>query len=198
VEEVEADGDLVYYLPCYVRFLVKEIEDVNVEAMEATVAGALVFSFYYGNVDPGLVQAFAGEGGEQKSAILLEFNQEDSLFLREDKGITRKEEERDRIITYTVRQNFRANLRGKVFLTPFETLDICLSVIIQTVHLPKGSRPCRVSFKFNCMRSSEVDLIGHGEDLTFGYYHMACYHLEARYSNTRKFPFPNTPLCGSN
>jgi hypothetical protein len=151
---VEGEGDLVYYLPCYVRFLVKEIKNVDAEGMEATVAGTLLFSFYYGNVEQELIQAFAGEGGEQLSAILLEFNQEDSIFLREDKGISRKEDEKDRIITYTVRQNFRANLRGNVFLTPFETLDICLSVIIQTVHLPKGSHPHKVSFKFNCMHST--------------------------------------------
>jgi hypothetical protein len=190
VVEVEENGDVVYYLPCYVRFLVKEIKSVDVETMEATVSGALLFSFYYGKVDRALVDLFVGESAE--TAILLEFNQEDSVVLKEDKGVTRKEDDRERVVNFTVRQNFRANLKGNVFLTPFEMLDIYLSVIVQTVHTRRAGP--KTSFKFNCMDSSEVDVLSHGDSLSFGYYRIATHYLDAKYSNSRTYPFAEA-LC---
>lgn len=56
------------------RFLVKEIKNVDVESMEAVVAGTLLFSFYYGAVPQQLLDRFVGKDAE--TAILLEFNQE--------------------------------------------------------------------------------------------------------------------------
>ena len=40
-----------YYLPCYVRLLVKEISNINVAEMQAEVVGTLIFTFYYGNLE---------------------------------------------------------------------------------------------------------------------------------------------------
>lgn len=58
--------------------------------MEGTVTGTLLFSFYYGNIDKKLIDEFAGNQKDKEASILLEFNQEDSLLLNVDKGITKK------------------------------------------------------------------------------------------------------------
>jgi hypothetical protein len=84
----DSTDSLTYYLPCYIRFLVKEIDKVNAAEMEATLSGTLLFSFYYGNIDRSIIEEFVGE--EKKKAILLEFNQGDSIVLKEGDGIAMK------------------------------------------------------------------------------------------------------------
>lgn len=37
--------------------------------------------------------------------------------------------------------------------------------------------------------SKEVDVLGHGSNLSFGYYRIANHNLDAKYTNTRKNPF---------
>ena len=46
-----------------------------------------------------------------------------------------------------------------------------LAVTIQSVRLvfPGEGKP-NVCFKFNCMTTTEVDVLGHGEEISFGYY----------------------------
>jgi hypothetical protein len=39
------------------------------------------------------------------------------------------------------------------------------------------------------MDSTEVDVLAHGEELSFGYYRIASYYMQAKYSNSRKNPF---------
>jgi hypothetical protein len=66
---VDSAGEITYYLPCYVRFLIKEIERVSAGDMEASLAGTLLFSFYYGSIDREVIEEFVGEG--KSKAILL-------------------------------------------------------------------------------------------------------------------------------
>ena len=87
----EKKNRTLYYLPCYVRFKVKEILTIDIAALQATISGTLLFSFSYGNLGRDIVDQFVGEGAK---AILLQFGRQDSLELREDKGITYKEEEK--------------------------------------------------------------------------------------------------------
>lgn len=62
-----------YYLPCYVRFVVKEITKVNVAEMQAEVLGTLLFTFYYGDLDEKILNKFTHFGQNHKP-IFLEFN----------------------------------------------------------------------------------------------------------------------------
>jgi hypothetical protein len=79
----------LYYLPCYIRFKVKEISSLDIEGLQAVISGTLLFSFYYGNLDRRIVDQFVGDGSK---AILLQFSRQESLQLREDKGIVYKED----------------------------------------------------------------------------------------------------------
>lgn len=110
-----------------------------------------------------------------------------------------KEDEKEKIITFVIRQRFGTHLKGNVFLTPFETLDMYMSVTVQSIHLPPRNRQGpKIRIKFNCMDSSEVDVLGHGEDLSFGNYRIASYFMEARYTQSRKNPFKPIAYIGNN
>lgn len=89
-------------------------------------------------------------------------------------------------------------MKGDVFLTPFETLDLYLSVTVQTVHLGRKNRSHKINIKFNCMDSTEIDVLGHGEELSFGYYRIASNHMEWRCTKNRKYPFKPIAYIGKN
>ena len=89
-----------------------------------------------------------------------------------------------------VRQQFTCNLLGDVFYTPFEIINLYLSLTIQSIVLdPKKNDGKRIDIKFNCMSSDSVSLISHGEKLNIGDYSMATFFLEGRYSNSDKNPY---------
>ena len=68
-----------YYLPCYVRFKVKELIGVDIDALQATVSGTLLFGFSYGKMDKKIVDQFVGGN----KAILLQFSRQESILLSE-------------------------------------------------------------------------------------------------------------------
>lgn len=122
---------VTYYLPCYVRFKVKELINVDIDDLTASVSGTLLFSFCYGNMDEELVDAFL-EGDKH---ILLQFSRQESIELSEEKGITFKRDYKEKMIDFTVRQEFNCYVKGDVFFTPFEIIYLYLTITIQTVHL---------------------------------------------------------------
>jgi len=73
-EGKDEDQKICYYLPCYVRFKVKEIGEVNIEGLKGAVSGTLLFSFYYGDMPKKLVKQFVGKNTEK--SILLQFSRQ--------------------------------------------------------------------------------------------------------------------------
>ena len=76
---VEKKKKNTYFLPCYVRFKVKELINVNIDDLTASVSGTLLFSFSYGNLNPKFVDKFV----EGDKSILLQFSRQESLQLTE-------------------------------------------------------------------------------------------------------------------
>lgn len=50
IENSGEDGTITYYLPCYVRFLVKAITSLSLEERKGCVSGTLLFGFHYGKL----------------------------------------------------------------------------------------------------------------------------------------------------
>lgn len=89
-----------------------------------------------------------------------------------------------------IRQDFMCNLVGDVFYTPFEVINLYLTITIQSIPLdPKLNNGRRIDIKFNCMQSDEVSLINHGEKVHLGNYNLANYFLSAKYTNNDKIPY---------
>jgi hypothetical protein len=72
-------GKIIYYLPAYVRFKVKELLSLDIEGLQGEVSGTLLFSFYYGNLSQEILDQFVGEA---EKGILLQFRRQDSLLLK--------------------------------------------------------------------------------------------------------------------
>lgn len=95
------------------------------------------------------------------------------------------------MIDFVVRQDFNCTLVGDVFYTPFEILNLYLTITVQSVVLdPKENDGQRIDIKFNSMRSDEVMLISHSENCAFGNYTLAKYFFDSKYKNSEKNPFP--------
>lgn len=121
---------------------------------------------------------------------MLQFSRQDSVLLKEDKGITYKEDTKNKLIDFVIRQDFTCNLVGDVFYTPFEVINLYLTITIQSIPLdPKQNDGRRIDIKFNCMQSDDVSLISHGEKVNLGNYNLASYFLSAKYSNSDKNPY---------
>lgn len=67
------------------------------------------------------------------------------------------------MVDFTVRQEFTCYIKGDVFFTPFEIVNLYLTVTIQTVHLGMvQSENKKVDIKFNCMTHKDALLISRG------------------------------------
>ena len=89
-----------------------------------------------------------------------------------------------------VRKDFVCSLKGDVFYTPFEIINLYLTITIQTVVLDgKNNNGKRIDVKFNCMNSDDVSLISYGDKCSLGNYELAKHFLAAKYSNSEKTPF---------
>lgn len=114
----ESKDKTIYYLPCYIRLKVKTIKELEIEKLSGVVSGTLLFSFYYGNLPQEILSQFTGPEDDKK-AILIQLSRQESIELREGKGIIYKEDPGSRIIDYVVRTEFDCHLKGDVFYTPF-------------------------------------------------------------------------------
>lgn len=137
---------------------------MEIEKLSGVVSGTLLFSFYYGNLPEGILAQFTGPEDDKK-AILIQLSRQESIELREGKGIIIKEDPGSKIIDYVVRTEFDCHLKGDVFFTPFEILNLHLAITVQTVVLdPKDNDGKRISIKFNCMSSEKVTTIDAASD----------------------------------
>ena len=119
-------------MPCYVRLKVKNIKEFDLEKLSGIVNATLLFSFYYGNLPTHILEQFTGDG---KKAITLQLSRQESIELRDGGSVTAKQDYKTKIIDYVIRTEFDCHLRGDVFYTPFEILNLYLSITIQTVIL---------------------------------------------------------------
>lgn len=56
---VEDKGNTIfYYLPCYLRFKVKNIEAITMESLAGSASGAFLMDIYYGDLEDELLEQF--------------------------------------------------------------------------------------------------------------------------------------------
>jgi len=170
---------------------VKELISVDIDGLTASVSGTLLFSFFYGEMDEELVNSFL-EGDKH---ILLQFSRQEAIELSEDKGITFKRDYKEKMIDFTIRQEFTCYVKGDVFFTPFEIIYLYLTITIQTVHLNASEKDGKkIDIKFNCMTHKDAQLISRGEKTHHGLFTLANNFLDCRYTCIDKNPFKNIEL----
>lgn len=116
---------------------------------------------------------------------MLQFNRQESIQVKEDKGITFKQDTHHRFVDYVIRQNFTCTLEGDVLYTPFEVINLYLSATVQSVALePKNNGGKRIEIKFNCMDTKKTKIIDSSSTCYFGNYTLAKYYLSSRFKNS--------------
>mgnify|MGYP000191599508 CR=1 FL=1 len=79
---------------------------------------------------------------------------------------------------------------GDVFYTPFEVINLYLTITIQTIPLdPKDNGGKKIDIKFNCMGNDNALPISHGDKISIGLYSLATYFMAAKYTNKDKNPY---------
>ncbi len=94
------------------------------------------------------------------------------------------------LIEFVIRKNFKVNLRGNFFLTPFEELSMYLAVNILPIQVEDYGSMHR--FKFNCMDYTGCDnfhIIKHLSGISQGYYRVVSSRMKAAFTNSRDYPF---------
>jgi hypothetical protein len=85
-----------------------------------------------------------------------------------------KEDEKQKMIDFVIRQNFVCNLEGDVFYAPFGIINLYLIVTIHSVFLdPKENDGRRIDIKFNCMTSTKTLLLSYSANCKLGNYDLA-------------------------
>lgn len=67
-----------------------------------------------------------------KDKIILRFNRDDALLLDHENLEVKMVEKGDEI-TYTVRKLLHAGMTSEIFLSPFEVINLILSITIQSI-----------------------------------------------------------------
>ena len=76
-------------------------------------------------------------------------------------------------------------MNGDVFFTPFEIIDLYLTITIQSVVLnPDLNKGERIDIKFNCMSSDFVTEISHSDNCKLGNYVLSRNFIDSAYKNS--------------
>ena len=183
---------VVYYLPTYIRFKVKDIDRMEISSLEGTIDATFLLTFFYGEIPENIIDQFVGDDADQ--SILLQFNQMDSIELKVDKGITLRRFPKTKEVEYVVRVPITTELEGEVFLSPFEILNLIMIMTIQKVTLrPKNNDGQKIEIKFNCMDTTMMSNLDYSTNCKLGNYSLAPYFLKMKFLSTDKISFKNIP-----
>jgi hypothetical protein len=80
----------------------------------------------------------------------------------------------DNTVDFVIRKSFTCELVGEVFYTPFEILNLFLTIKVLPVVLdPNQNDDRKINIKFNCMDTNKFIVLDHTNKTTFGSYEIA-------------------------
>jgi len=121
------------------------------------------------------------------------------MLLKEDGlTITLKKHPKDKFIVFTIRKVFLAFMLEDTLWSPFEVLDLVISITFNTVTIPPhsleplseptGYDPKKeYKISFNCMRNSDKIPISFALDCVYGVYDLAERRLESYHSKLSSY-----------
>lgn len=149
---------------------------MNLENLDAQMNAAIIFSVYYGDLPEPLVKKLQNE-------IILLFGRDDAIKLTEEDNletkISNKKDKKE--IQFTVRKLFHLRIESDVFWSPFEIINLVLSITVQPITDKEHG-----GIKINLMDNDSTFLkLSYTEEGTFGNYDLAENKMKAHYSNER-------------
>jgi hypothetical protein len=176
-----------YYLPVYITNKIKSIQDVSVQNLTGNISCAMIINIGYEGLPEEIIQRL-------ESSIIIQLNRGEAIKLEDDGiSITVKRDKKSNFLIFTIRKLFLAFLLEDTLWSPFELLELIISVTLNTVSiaphsLKKVNEKSEYSpekeykISFNCMRNSDCIPISYALDCVFGIYDLAEKKLEAYHS----------------
>ena len=101
------------------RMKIRHLSEVNINNLEAAFKGTMLFTIYYGDLPRDIVVDFTDKN-KGDNFILISSNHMPAIELNPSTvGIIVKHDYLNRLVTFIVRDTFRARLTGDVFWSPF-------------------------------------------------------------------------------
>ena len=158
---------------------------MDLTCLKAEMNATLIFTVYYGSLPKVLLD-------ELVNNLVFNFGRDDAIQLdTKSLEITLKHKEKDKEFTYTVRKIFKTKIDCDVFWSPFEMVNLVLSITIQSVpfkiaNKETGKKVLSGEMKFNLMDHENNYLkASYSEEGRFGNYDLAEALVTAEFSNER-------------
>jgi len=150
---------------------------MNLDNLDAQMNATIIFTVYYGSLHDVMVTALEND-------IILLFGRDDALKLTEKDNLEIKMSNKPdkKEIQFTVRKLFHLRIDSDVFWSPFEIINLILSITVQPVVTTKGT------VKVNLLDHSDNFLkLSYTEEGTFGNYDLAESLMRTKYTNDRVY-----------
>jgi hypothetical protein len=181
-----------FYIPVYVACKIKSIQDVSAQTLTGNISCALIINVKYGDLPEEIVEKL-------EKGIIIQLNRGEAMQLADDGlNITFKRNYKAEFLTFTIRKVFLAFMVEDTLWSPFEQLDLIISITLNTVTIAADSliaKPYKTGFNpkkeykisFNCMRNSNPIPITYALDCVYGVYDLAERKLETYHTRFSSF-----------
>ena len=138
---------------------------------------SIFLTIFYGDLHDEVVELI-------KKKAVLEVSRGDPVKLEDSLFITTRQNRTEKTLSFTIRKAFQCRMDPHIFWTPFEILNMILTVNLRPITGEAQGK--RFALKFNFMDHPHLDLkISYTEDGTFGQHDLAESLLAVEYSNKR-------------
>lgn len=116
-----------YYCPAYMRIKVKNFAEMSLTDLQAKVNSTIIYTVNFRGV-PMILEK------EIMSRMVLRFNRDEALVLDEQNTEVNIKSESG-LHTYTVRKLINTGITPEIFYSPFEILNLIMSITSQSIEL---------------------------------------------------------------
>jgi hypothetical protein len=158
------------FVPAYVSVKIKSIQQIEIKDLIAEINCVLIIILLIDGLSDPLKKLL-------ENNIMVQVNRGDSFQLAVKEDSTKiKMKKEGKFLKFIIRDVFPVQIYDDVFLSPFEILNLVLTVTVNSIFTPPDCSPeegykCQVSF--NCMRNPEKISISYVSECRLGVYDLA-------------------------
>jgi len=120
-------------LPVYITNKIKSIQDVSVQSLTGNISCALIINIFFGDIPEEILKKL-------ENSIVVQLNRGEAMFLADDGiTITFKRDKKAKFLIFTIRKVFLGFLIEDTLWSPFEVLQLIISLTLNTVTIPAKS-----------------------------------------------------------
>jgi hypothetical protein len=122
-----------YYLPVYITNKIKSIQDVSVQSLTGNISCAIIINVFHEGVPEEVVDRL-------ENSMIVQLNRGEAIKLEDDGiTITVKRDKKKHFLIFTIRKVFLAFLLSDPLWSPFELIELVISITLNTVTIKQHS-----------------------------------------------------------